>query len=480
MKLATEKASLEKANQQVLKLEAKYAETTQKLEAEQKARLALEAKVQALGKQLKKVQSNQHHQKATPTIADNTSAATTSATPPPTNTNLDDSIKNYIQQLLAPILEPLTKTPTYASATANKTHKSNSAQPKPANKETPPNKQSKSTTTPSNPENLNTPNNTANENGPVPSTSDTRQAQPTTEDTPETEPNTTHDENWTIVSRKRGKNNKQTQPSTTSEGNRGQKKRPRRAKKLNPATVLLLPNADCPSALQKLQNLPEADPRTLGIKRHVQFPSRALLVTCEQVEQADKLRSIASKAGLMEKEHSLKPSSFRIHNVPPQTTTEQMFTDITKRIGNPPEKVDLYPYRDMEKTELFAVVTCTAEMLALASKVKTIRLGWAVCRIDCRVHVRRCSNCCLLGHSEKKCQKMTPTNTDLKSSPTCIDCEHYNSQQMSATANTKIKIHARKTDHPTGSKACPTLAAFIRKATPSTKLTKAAHTTAEK
>jgi len=70
--------------------------------------------------------------------------------------------------------------------------------------------------------------------------------------------------------------------------------------KHNPAILLLLPDSVTPNGLQKLQNMPEANPCQLGIKRHIAFPSGALLVTCSSATQAEQLRSITSKAGIPE------------------------------------------------------------------------------------------------------------------------------------------------------------------------------------
>jgi len=106
---------------------------------------------------------------------------------------------------------------------------------------------------------------------------------------------------------------------------REKKKREKRKRlptsiKHNPATILLLPDSSTPNVLQKLQNLPEADPRQLGVKRHVVFPSGALLVTCQSATQAEQLRGITAKAGIAEKVRKTKAPEFRIHMVPRETT----------------------------------------------------------------------------------------------------------------------------------------------------------------
>jgi len=62
--------------------------------------------------------------------------------------------------------------------------------------------------------------------------------------------------------------------------------------KHNPATLLLLPDSITPNVLQKLQNMPEANPHELGIKRHLAFPSGVLLVTCGSATQAEELRGL--------------------------------------------------------------------------------------------------------------------------------------------------------------------------------------------
>ena len=245
--------------------------------------------------------------------------------------------------------------------------------------------------------------------------------------------------------------------------------------KEDPKTILLLPSKEAPIVVQKLQNSPEADPRKLGIRRHVQFPSGAALVTCSSENQANELRNIATQLGLTEKTRTRRPPQFTLHGLHARSTAEQVTADIEARFHISPVKVEIFPSK-LSSEKFFAVVTTTEELLYKLRKVRTIRIGWDYCRVDTRQHIHRCTSCNLLGHTNKKCPRMATedsTSSAVIVSPTatndnCVDCAHYNQQRTSATCSTSGRPpKLRPTNHTTGSKSCPTLLAFKKKALPS-------------
>ena len=182
--------------------------------------------------------------------------------------------------------------------------------------------------------------------------------------------------------------------------------------KHDPSTLLLLPNDSTPNVLQRLQNMPEVDPQGLGIKRHVPFPSGALLVSCSSAAQAEQIRNATAKAGIAEKVRKTKLPEFRIHAIPGSTTVEQLQEDLKKRLGNIEAHITLFPYRNTRYAgQLFAVVQTNAEDLKKAGKVKNIRVGWNKCRIDTNIHVTHCHRCGFLGHSEQRCNLMEGPST---------------------------------------------------------------------
>lgn len=247
------------------------------------------------------------------------------------------------------------------------------------------------------------------------------------------------------------------------------KKRLPSSVKHNPATLLLLPDKDTPNVLQKLQNMPQADPRQLGIKRHVVFPSGALLVTCGSAEQASQLRNITGTAGIQEKTRTEKAPEFRIHQIPKNTTSEHIQADLERRFPGIKARVNLHPYRCEKFKDLqFAVVQTNLADLKKVSKVRSIRVGWTTCQLDTRIHVTRCLNCGLLGHSEKKCDRMEAQSEDTANHPEgeCRDCHHHNKLQQEASKATGVKGNTRAVVHQTGSSQCPTLIALKKKALP--------------
>ena len=130
----------------------------------------------------------------------------------------------------------------------------------------------------------------------------------------------------------------------------------------------------------------------------------------------------------------------------------------------------LFPYkRAGHQDDGFAVITCDAEAHRRLSAMKAIRIGWVRCRVDTHIHITRCPRCGLLGHSEARCTLMElpekEAGVDTENQP-CRDCAAHNHRTTTAAMASKIKMHPRLTNHRTGSKECPTLKAFLRKATP--------------
>lgn len=252
--------------------------------------------------------------------------------------------------------------------------------------------------------------------------------------------------------------------------NKRKEHRPRlpRTSRENPAAVLLLPNSSTPNVLQKLQNMREADPRELGVKRHIPFASGALLVTCETQEQANKLRAISSQAGIAEKQRSHRKPEFRVHLIPSNATPAQVKADLAKRLGELEMDVQLLPYQTAKfGQQQFAVIQTNLAGLEKVKRLKSIRIGWAVCRVTTHIHIKRCPKCDLLGHSQHKCTTMVEEGAEELAAGTCKDCTHYNSRQKKASAETGIKHHLRPVNHKTGSSTCPTLFALRKKALPS-------------
>jgi len=381
------------------------------------------------------------------------------------------TLKEYIHELLSPILQSLTGEAEKEQSTRKSTDR---AQPK--------NRKKKNTSTNNADEagSTSTLSNTPTNFPPLPPTQrDTSKPStsrvpnptgnnPTQEET--IEESTPNETEWSLTREARKKLRKQQKKEEKQQTQNQAKKRLPKVSKKDPATVLLLPNQENPIVLQKLQNLPEANPRKLGIRRHIQFPSGAVLVTCGDPERAEELRRVAEKAGIQEKKVITKNPEFRIHSIPAYTTPEELTEDIQRRFTIQPLDIKLLPYTsEKRKSQLYAVVICNLELYKQAQKTRNIRIGWNICHIDCSPHVRRCTNCLLLGHSEKKCTQMTPTasvSAEANTEPVCRDCTHHNAQQSRATETTHVKTRPRPTNHNTGSKQCPTLLSFQKKSLP--------------
>ena len=163
------------------------------------------------------------------------------------------------------------------------------------------------------------------------------------------------------------------QPATEQPKQRKKKSGPKlpKVQKDNPCSILILPNDAHKNVHQRLQNLPEANARTLGVKRHVSFPSGACLITCKEASQVEKLRLIATKEGFTEKKRPSKPPQVRIHNIPGNTSIEELEGDIFSKFGEHTKQLQLFHYKQKERKELkFAVTDISLNLKNSMTKAK--------------------------------------------------------------------------------------------------------------
>lgn len=261
-----------------------------------------------------------------------------------------------------------------------------------------------------------------------------------------------------------------TAKETTNNQKKGKKKNKNklpRTQKQDPKSVLLLPSNDHPNIFQKLQNIPAANPRELGVRKHLEFPSGAVLVSCTNTEQATRLRKIAAEAGLKPKTIKERLPEIRIHGVPESTTVEELTQDITQEFKTAPLCITFVPYTTQARAgSKLAIVNTTMELKQKMSRRRTLHIGWSRCQIDSRIYIKRCSKCHLLGHSPNKCPSSAGNTAPTATDP-CLDCSAYNElQQKLGCDRPQTKPKHRGVDHPTGSKLCPTLFALRKKALP--------------
>lgn len=275
--------------------------------------------------------------------------------------------------------------------------------------------------------------------------------------------------------------------SNNSAGGPEVNKKPKRLPKAIPednTTVLLLPGNDCPNVIKKLQKVPEADPLKLGVKRQVQFPSGAALVTCHSEHQATLLRTIAQNIGIREKLRNPRSPQIRIHDIPGNVSNEEAGRWIERGFGEAPLEVLSFPYRttnqDDEEATRFAVVSTSMELYRKMSERRSVRIGWQMCRIDASIKVRRCNECGLLGHSEARCAEFSESlvrnasagvgangaGSNHEANNECRDCSAFNRKRITSASTSGASWKPRPTAHETGSKTCPTLIAFRKKALP--------------
>ena len=239
--------------------------------------------------------------------------------------------------------------------------------------------------------------------------------------------------------------------------------------RVNPGSVLFIPNEQHPRVLDTLKKLPEASAReiTRSVKRHLEFPSGALLVQCKDAKIADQLRKIADSQGIKEKKRESNPPSVRIHDVPKDTSFDDLRTAISEKFNDQPINVSMHPYRNNQDV-LFAVVTTSIELYKAMATTSRIRIGWAYCRIDATIRVSRCKNCGLLGHSEKSCFIKEAPQVANSESYHCTDCSAFNERRENSAKDSGFTLVLRKrpTGHKPGSSACLTLRNLKKKLLP--------------
>ena len=281
------------------------------------------------------------------------------------------------------------------------------------------------------------------------------------------------EETWATVTRRRGKNkqtlsqpistNQTTHPETTKPQPRRRKnKRAGAARQPQERNVLLVPTNSGAKVENILRSTPAISPRKIGISGTIPFASGALLVRCKDTEAAETLkRAVTAVPAVSVKPSTASKPTVRIHQVPIETTREQLFEDFYFKYGSFPEEVIFADYKaaEMRAESKIAIVHVVYELFQEIQLSPNIRIGWRRCRINTNIVPQRCSRCHLLGHPEKHCTATAATEKPTKESE-CLDCCAYNRQLQAAKLP---KYRRRNTNHPTGHNDCPARQQIVRK-----------------
>ena len=133
-------------------------------------------------------------------------------------------------------------------------------------------------------------------------------------------------------------------PPATKEKPQAKPKKLSKTKKMDPCTILLLPTTEHPSVYAKLQNNPLANPKELGVKKHLPFPAGAILVTCSSQDSAEKLGKVARDMGIELKTPQARLPMIKIHRIPNSTTLSELEDTIDYTFGKRPASINLVPY----------------------------------------------------------------------------------------------------------------------------------------
>ncbi len=240
--------------------------------------------------------------------------------------------------------------------------------------------------------------------------------------------------------------------STTKKKHRGRAKEDGRS-------ILLIPATEAPGAvIEQLKQI--VDPRSVNVTRTVQFPSGAALIHCGTVTEAARLKeAVTANGNLLIKQGKAFRSEFRIHNIDVDTTIEGLQADLQKQLGGSALEVQFVPYKDAARSRFkLAVCFVDQKLYSMASKHKSLRVGWLRCRVDTTTLIPRCRRCHLLGHVEKHCRN--PERTPPTSQDRCLDCSAFNSRLQGAKLPKAMK---RRDNHETNHGSCPTKQALLAK-----------------
>lgn len=240
------------------------------------------------------------------------------------------------------------------------------------------------------------------------------------------------------------------QPRKRRKKKRRQKLRSLTKKPDREDSVLLIPAAASP-VQDVLQKTASVNPRQLKVTRTVPFPSGALLVWCKDRESVDKLREIVEKipAVSLKQQRKFQPT-VRIHDLDPDITDAEISEEFTSQFEEAPQEISFGSYRATTKTEKIAYLTVSATLFAKLQCVKHVRIGWPSFRVDCSIRVDRCTNCQLLKHRSKFCNRTKRQGPSPKED--CLDCTDHNNRIIQAKLP---RNQTRDTKHATNHGSCP-------------------------
>lgn len=269
----------------------------------------------------------------------------------------------------------------------------------------------------------------------------------------------------TVQSRRtKNKNKKPTPPSVKTVSPSQSLPLPRKQGKHSTKNMLVIPNKPGVNALAVLENNPVLMAKDYSIKRHVPFPSGAVLFNCADETSATSLTSVVNYlfTEIKVKGPPLpRPCEVRIHNIPSQLADVERRAAVCRRFEMDVDTITFVPYKSQQRAnQKLAICTTSIELFNKFKSIKTIHLGWgAVCPVSTEPLVSRCGKCRLLGHREKHCPKPESSQPALNPSE-CLDCQNFNAGITQANLSRR---RLRRTDHRTGDALCPTKAHILGK-----------------
>ena len=221
-------------------------------------------------------------------------------------------------------------------------------------------------------------------------------------------------------------------------------------------TMLIIPKRKRIRVLNELTAL-GINTADFGVNKTVEFLSGAVLFEFDTTDGKKEMKKIVEQSETFSEKESKKTyfPDVRIHSVPFIVTNEEILNNIINQFGEYPVKINFLLYNSEYFGQYFirtVLLHVTDTLLDKIEMFPYIYIRGIPFQIDTTVHVPRCFNCKLLGHTSKKCDlpnRPYPTNFEV----ICIDCRSYNQQVID------IKIFTRRLrneNHPTGHERCNT------------------------
>jgi hypothetical protein len=222
---------------------------------------------------------------------------------------------------------------------------------------------------------------------------------------------------------------------------------------LEDVSLLIVPTSHGgKGALHELQRA-NVNLENFHVNKTVPLSSGGAIVRCETKEDKEKLQKVIDQLErvFVRKRNQTYPYSVRIWHIPVYVGETEISEAVREKFEEPVVRVEFMPYRDERKDRVQgAILIVSKTLFRKMENSPHIVIGGRHYHIDPSTYVNRCSNCQLLGHRAKFCDR--PARSPPAPTEKCLDCTFYNESIRKPSAK---KRELRDVNHPTDDDDCP-------------------------